>query len=56
MSYVEPEGLRFDLARQQALQVLDGLTEYLRRHAMTSVHELVGKLGVPDRRGECSSQ
>jgi len=38
------------------LQVLDGLTEYLRRHAMTSVRELVGKLTVPDRRGECNSQ
>jgi dihydroorotate dehydrogenase (NAD+) catalytic subunit len=29
------------------LQVLDGLADYLRRHALTSVRDLVGQLNVP---------
>ncbi|HSW44737.1 MAG TPA: dihydroorotate dehydrogenase [Phycisphaerae bacterium] len=37
------------------LQVIDGLTDYLRRHGLTSVRDLVGRLQVPHSAGACTT-
>jgi len=36
------------------LQVLDGMADYLRRHGLTSVRELVGQLSLPPGGGSCT--